>query len=456
MSRALQVFHAPLARALRALDLEGHGGGDYADNPRPLIRAGLIAIAVLVAVFVIWIAVAPISGAAVAPGVVKVDLNRKVVQHQEGGIVGQILVRDGSKVRSGDTLLVLKDVRVDSARESLRTQLDAELAKAARLDAEQAWAPAIVYPEELLRRKSNSRVAELMRREQNLFRERRGAYNNLVALIQAQIVDARAEIKARDGQLVADRTAVDLQRQELAANEKLLKDGFINATRLMTLQRNVAEIEGRLGDSQAERARALQKVSDLKLRAEELRTKMMQDAAADLRQSAAQIFELRERLRPTQDAEERLRITAPISGEVVELKFSTLGAVVAPRETILEIVPENADLVVEARIRPEDISFVVAGSEADVRLTSYRQRMTPTVSGRVSYVSADRLTEKADNSAYYVAHVTVKPEALQEAGDLKLQAGMPAEVFVKTSSRTALQYLLDPITGFMQRSMRER
>lgn len=454
MPNELQV-RRPVAEALRLLDLQGRGT-DFADNPRPLIRAGIIGMGVLLAALVVWIAVAPLSGAAVAPGVVKVDLNRKVVQHQEGGIVGQILVRDGSKVRAGDTLLVLKDVRVDSARESVRTQLDAELAKAARLDAEQSWSPGVVFPDELAKRRSNARVAELMRREQSLFRERRAAYTNLVALIRSQITDAHAEIKARDNQLVADQKAVDLQRQELAVNEKLLKDGFVNPTRLMTLQRNVAEIEGRVGDSQAERARALQKVSDLKLRVEELRTKMMQDAAAELRQSTAQIFELRERLRPTQDAEERLRIAAPIAGEVVDLKFTTIGAVVGPRETILEIVPQNADLVVEARLKPEDISFVRAGADADVRLTAYRQRMTPTVTGKVSYVSADRLVDKADNAPYYVAHVTVSPEALREAGDLKLQAGMPAEVFVKTSSRTALQYLLDPITGFMQRSMRER
>jgi len=454
MARALPVTRRPVSQALRALDLEGQRT-DFSDNPRPLIRAGLIGIAVLALALVVWVAVAPLSGAAVAPGVVKVDLNRKVVQHQEGGIVAKILVRDGSRVREGEPLLVLRDVRVDAARESLQTQLDAELAKSARLAAEQSWAASIAFPDELLARRRNARVAELMQREQSLFRERRAAYHNLVGLIQSQIVEARAEIRARDSQLAADEKAASLQRQEVAANEKLLKDGFINATRLMTLQRNVAEIEGRVGDSQAERARALQKIADLKLRAEELRARMMQDAAAELRQGTAQIFELRERLRPTQDAEERLRIAAPISGEVVDLRFSTVGAVVGPRETILEIVPENADLVVEARVKPEDIGFVQAGSEADVRLTSYRQRMTPTVSGKVSYVSADRLIDKADNSQYYVVHVAVTPQALSEAGDLKLQAGMPAEVFVKTSSRTALQYFLDPILGFMQRSMRE-
>lgn len=454
MAKGLQVLERPVSRALQVFDLGGKGA-DEVENPRPLILAGLIGVAVLVVAVLVWVALAPIGGAAIAPGVVKVDLNRKVVQHQEGGIVGQVLVRDGSKVQAGDTLLVLKDVRVDAAREAVQTQLDAELAKAARLAAEQSWAPSIAYPEELRARRNQPRVAELLRREEALFRERRGSYNSLVALIHSQIADTRTEIRARDGQLAADQTAAALQKEELAANEKLLKDGFINRTRLLALQRSVAEIDGRIGENQAERARALQKVSDLRLRAEELRSRMMQDSAAELRQSTAQIFDLRERLRPTQDAEERQRIAAPIAGAVVELKVSTVGAVIGPRETILEIVPENADLIVEARVKPEDISFVQVDSVADVRLTSYRQRMTPTVEGKVSYVSADRLVEKADNSAYYVAHVRVTPEALREAGDLRLQAGMPAEVFIKTSPRTALQYFLDPITGFVQRSMRE-
>ncbi|MBI4205806.1 MAG: HlyD family type I secretion periplasmic adaptor subunit [Betaproteobacteria bacterium] len=454
MARALQALGTPVSRALRVLDLEGKGT-DYADNPRPLIRAGLIGVGLLVAAVLVWVAVAPLGGAAIAPGVVKVDTNRKVVQHQEGGIVGQILVRDGSKVKAGDALIVLKDVRVDATREAVQTQLDAELAKAARLSAEQSWAKSISYPAELRERRGDRRIVEIMQREESLFRERRGAYNSLVGLIHLQIAEAKAEIRARDSQLTADRTAAALQKEELVANEKLLRDGFISKTRILTLQRNLAEIEGRVGDSQAERSRAMQKVADLRLRAEELRSKMMQDAAAELRQTTTQTFDLRERLRPTQDAEERQRITAPISGEVVDLKVSTVGAVIGPRETILDIVPENADLIVEGRVKPEDISFVRVDAATDVRLTSYRQRMTPTVEGKVSYVSADRLVEKADNSSYYVVHVRVTPEALREAGGLQLQAGMPAEVFIKTSSRTALQYLLDPITGFLQRSMRE-
>jgi len=180
----------------------------------------------------------------------------------------------------------------------------------------------------------------------------------------------------------------------------------------------------------------------------------MQEAATEFRQTTAQIFDLRERLRPAQDAEQRQRIVAPIAGEVVDLRFTSVGAVIGPRDPILDLVPESPDLVVEGHVRPEDISFVRQGAAADVRLTAFRQRITPTVGGAVIYVSADRLLDKT-GAAYYTAHIRVTPEALRAAGGLRLQAGMPAEVFIRTTSRSALEYLLDPITGFLQRSMRE-
>jgi HlyD family type I secretion membrane fusion protein len=428
---------------------------DRADDPRLLIRAGLAGIALLVLALAVWIWLAPLGGAAIAPGVVKVDMNRKTVQHQEGGLVSEILVRDGTKVKAGQPLIVLKDIRVDAGNELVQTQLDAETAKAARLTAEQMWAAKVSFPKVLTAREADPRVAELLRHETTLFRTRRDAFNSQVALIRTQIKETEGEIRARHEQLEADGAAIRLQREELTANEALLSQGYVSKTRLLTLQRSVAELESRRGENQSELARARQKIADLELRAETLRTTFMQEAAAELRQTTAQIFDLRERVRPAQDAEARQRITAPIDGEVVDLKFTTVGAVIGPRDPILDIVPENPDLIVEAHMRPEDISFVGAGARADVRLTAFRQRITPTVSGTVIYVSADRLMDKATNTAYYLAHIRVTPETLREAGDLRLQAGMPAEVFIQTTPRTALQYLLDPITGFLQRSMRE-
>jgi len=428
---------------------------DQAERPWPLIRAGIVGILLLLGGLSAWVWLAPISGAVIGPAVVKVDMNRKTLQHQEGGLVSEILVRNGSKVKAGQTLLVLKDVRVDAGNEAVRTQLDAELAKAARLSAE-ITNRKIVFPQELLERQSDTRVAELLKHESALFRVRREALSNQIILLQSQAREARDEIKARSGQMKADDEAIKLQREELSANASLADKGFVSKTRLLTLQREVAQYESRRAEGAAELARAQQKVSDLELRAETLRSSFAQDASNELRQSTAAIFELRERLRPAQDAEKRQRIVAPIAGEVVDLKITTIGAVIAPREPILDIVPENADLLVEARVRPEDVTFVHMDAHADVRLTAFRRRLTPTVNGTVTYISADRLLDKDNNNVpYYAVQVRVSPEALKQAGNLHLQAGMPAEVYIQTTPRNALEYLVDPVLAFLQRSLRE-
>jgi epimerase transport system membrane fusion protein len=444
-----------VANALRdlmlpAIDVEA------AERPWPLIRSGIIGSVLLVAAVGLWMWLAPLSGAVMGPGFVKVDMNRKTVQHQEGGIVGEILVRDGSKVSAGQTLIVLKDVRVDAGNEAARTQLDAELAKAARLSAEQAGAREITFPAELTARGADPRVAELLQHEKSVFRVRRESLASQVALLRNQANEARGEINARGAQLKADDEAIRFQREELAQNRSLAEQGFVSKTRLLVLQREAAQYESRRAEGAADLAYAQQKVSDLELRAETLRSTFKQQASNELSQTTARIFEMRERLRPALDAEQRQRITAPISGEVVDLKVTSVGAVIAPRDFILDIVPEDPVLVVEARIRPEDVSYLHVDASADVRLTAFRQRITPTVVGRVTYISADRLVDKITNAPYYVVHVRVPPDALKRAGNLQLQAGMPAEIFIQTNSRNALQYLFDPFLGFLQRSLREQ
>jgi len=435
---------------LPALDVE------QAHRPWPLILAGLVATLVLVVGVAAWVWLAPLSGAVIGAGQVKVDMNRKTIQHQEGGIVGQILVRDGSKVKAGQNLILLRDVRVDASNELVRTQLDAELAKSARLSAEQAGIAAFDFPSELTTRGADPRLAQLLKSESMLFAVRREALASQLALIARQVRETQSELQARQIQLAADDAALKHHRDEIFANEKLEREGFVGKTRLIQLQRTAVEYESRRAENLAELARAQQKVSELALRAETLRSQFKQEASNELRQTTATIFDLRERLRPAQDAEERQRIVAPISGEVVDLKITSVGAVIGPREPLLDIVPENPVLLVEARVRPEDISYVRLDSAADVRLTAFRQRITPTVEGRVSYISADRLVDKLSNAPYYAVQIRVSPEALRRAGNLQLQAGMPAEVFIQTASRNALQYLLDPVLGFLQRSLREQ
>lgn len=437
-------------QALPRLDLSA------ADDAARAIRTGLL---IILAAFVVaggWMALAPIAGAVIAQGAVKVDMNRKTVQHQEGGTVKEVLVRDGDRVRRGQVLVVLEDVRVDAAYDSLRTQYDSELARNARLSADRVLAEAPDFPDQLKARAAQDpKAAEVLRREEALFKARRQTLHEQTRLLRLQTQQAEEESVALRRQIAAQSRGLSLQREELEANKRLMAQGFVGAMRVKTVDRAAADYEARLGEQQAELAKARQRASELSLRVKTLENQFMQAAADELKESGNKLFDLEERLRPSKDAAERQKIVAPIDGEVVDLKVTSAGAIVGPRDALLDIVPQDGKLILEGRIRTEDINFVRAGSEADVRLTAFRSRTTPVVQGKVVYVSADRLVDRASNMPYYTVHVDVPGRALKEAGDIRLQAGMPVELFIKTSERTTVEYLLDPITAFLRRALRE-
>lgn len=412
-----------------------------------IVRTGLLVIAGAVIAFAVWAFYAPLSGAVIAPGYVKVDLNRKVVQHQEGGIVRAIKVRDGDRVNQGQELVLLDDVRIDAQLDLLRTQLEAERAKMARLEAERAFAPRPNFPKDLQKQ-------DFIKREEALFRARREALDTQIEVLKRQIKESVEEASALAQQIAAEERALKLQKEELAANERLLEQGYVQKTRLLTLQRAVAEYEARHGERRAELSKARQRASELEFRILAMRNTYMQTATDELKESTSKLFDLEDRIRPSRDASERQKIAAPISGEVVGLRVFTAGSVIGPREVLMEIVPQEKRLIVEARIRPEDINHVRPGSEADIRLTAYQSRTTPLVPGSVTYVSGDRLVEQQTGQPYYVVHIDV-PEKALGAANLKLQAGMPAEVFIRTDTRTALDYLLAPVTAYLRRAMRE-
>jgi len=414
---------------------------------RGIIRSGLAVIAVGAAAFLLWGFWAPLSGAIIAPGYVKVDLNRKVVQHQEGGIVRAIRVRDGDRVTQGQELMLLDDVRIDAQLDLLRTQLDAERAKTARLEAERTLAAKPVFPKDLLK-------DEYRTREEALFRARREALETQIAVLRKQIRETAEEGEELVRQIAAEERALKLQKDELESNERLLAQGYVQRTRLMTLQRAVAEYEARYAEHRAELSKSRQRASELEFRVLSMRNTYVQAATDELKESQTRMFDLEERIRPSRDASERQKITAPIAGEVVGLRIFTAGSVIGPRDVLMEIVPQQKRLIVEARIRPEDINHVKHGSEADIRLTAYQSRSTPLVAGTVTYVSGDRLVEQQNGQPYYTVHIDVPEKSLSDA-NLKLQAGMPAEVFIRTDTRSALDYLLAPVTTYLRRAMRE-
>ena len=412
-----------------------------------IIRSGLAVIVVGAVAFLLWGFWAPLSGAIIAPGYVKVDLNRKVVQHQEGGIVRAIRVRDGDRVTEGQELVLLDDVRIDAQLDLLRTQLDAERAKSARLEAERSLAARPVFPKDLIK-------DEFRTREEALFRARRQALDSQIAVLRQQIRETSEEAEALALQIAAEERALKLQKEELESNERLLAQGYVQRTRLLTLQRAVAEYEARHSERRAELSKSRQRASELEFRILSMRNSYVQSATDELKEASARMFDLEERIRPSRDASQRQKITAPIAGEVVGLRIFNSGSVIGPREVLMEIVPKEKRLIVEARIRPEDINHVKQGSEADIRLTAYQSRTTPLVAGTVTYVSGDRLVEQQTGQPYYTVHIDVPEKALSD-NNLRLQAGMPAEVFIRTDNRSALDYLLAPVTAYLRRAMRE-
>ncbi|MSR15421.1 MAG: HlyD family type I secretion periplasmic adaptor subunit [Gammaproteobacteria bacterium] len=424
-------------------------------DTRGTIRIGMTLIAVAFVGFGGWASFVPLSGAVIAPGVVKVEANRKTVQHLEGGIVSAINVRDGDHVVAGQTLLELQSENVSASVEILSGQRDVEIAKHARLHAERELAEEIEFPAALVSRNSQPGVAALIEGEGRFFKAKRAALNGQKALLARQIGQSRDEIAALGEQVAAEGRAIELYREELTANQTLERKQFVQKTHMLGLQRGIEEYKSRRSEHLAEIARAMQRITDLELRAVSLGDKYVQDAAAELTVTQAKLFDLEERIRPSRDALQRQQITAPIAGTVVGLSMFTVGGVIRAGDPVLDIVPTENVLIVEAQLSVQDIDEVQLGSVAELRLPGLDYRTTPLLTGLVKYISADRLVDEASGAPYYSLHVEADKDTLNKLQGYHLSPGMPAEVYVKTRNRTALQYWLKPLRAVLRRTMRE-
>lgn len=441
------VCLAPLA--LAALLAGSQPGAEASATLRRLRRqlgAPLLATAALVAAWAAW---APLSGAVVASGQVQSALGRKVVQHQEGGIVRELLVRPGQAVQRGEALLVVGDVRSDAALDMLRKQIAGERLRAERSRAELALAPRFELPPEM------APAPDLVMRERQLFDARRQTLNEQLAAMQSQTREAQARIAALSAQLAAGERSTALARDELAVNAELVQSGFVTKSRLFGLERGVAEAQVRSAAARGQIAEAQMQVGALGNAIAQARGIYQQRAADDLKDAGVRLRELEDRLRPSQDTADRQTVRAPVDGTVMALRVSAPGTVVGPREPLLEIAPSQESLVIEVRIDPHDIDHVRLGDKAEVRLSAFNQRSTPLLQAVVTSVSPDAITDPASRQAWYAAQVEVTPGELTGHPQLRLQAGMPAEVYVTTPPRSLLRYLLEPLGVFARRAMRE-
>jgi HlyD family type I secretion membrane fusion protein len=426
---------------------------------RKIARVGIALLVVAFGGFGLWAALAPLSGAVIVQGTVKVLASRKTVQHLEGGIVKEILVREGDRVEKGQRLIVLDDVQPSAAVGVLQGQLDSELAKQARLNAEIARARAVEFPADLTARKDDPKVAAIMQAERKVFDARRRLLQSQVELLQGQIKEVGEEAAGWEQRIKAVDQSLGYIAEQLQINETLRDQNFVSRSRVLDMRRQLAEKEEARGEYLASLAQARQKTKELQLRIASLYETYLKEAADELKQTRKNLADLQDRMRPSQDQLSRAVIAAPLAGEVVDLRVHTVGGVITPREPLMDIVPADASLIVEGKMLVKDIRHVQVGADVDVQLTAYKRRITPRVPGKLSYVSADSLTdEKAvpgEPREYYLVRITVHKKDLNEAGNLELTPGMPVEAYIKTQDRTLVEYMLQPITDSMRRAFRE-
>jgi HlyD family secretion protein len=347
-------------------------------------------------------------------------------------------------------------VGVEAERNRLAYRVNVERAALARLDAEQSLAKTLVFPADLLAAaQQDERVNQGLVKEIALFEARRDGLASEVALMRMQRERVEQEITALRAQITQGQSSLALQQKELEANRGLLKGGFISITRLGQIEAVVMDYASKIEERRSELARAAQRLVETDLKIKSIQNEYMQTASDRLKVTAAQLAEIEQERRKSDDAAARQVVRAPASGEVMDLKFTSPGAVVRPGEPIAEIVPSNAKLMIEAQIRPEDVNNVQRDQRARIKFTAFKYRNTTMVTGKVTYVSGDRLIERASNLPYYSVIILADADSLQATGDMKLQAGMPAEVYIDGSTQTPLQYLMEPITSTIRKAGRQ-
>lgn len=441
------MTHLPLA-------LESGRPAPIPTDERGPVRFGLLLLLVSFGSLFIWSSLAPLAKGVVAPGSVVVDSNRKAIQHLEGGIVSEILVRDGDVVAAGQVLLRLDEVTSQAQRDVLYGQYLTALAQEARLTAERDQLAAISFPTELTTRDPAGRKASIRSSEERVFAARRDAlagqlsiYEQRIRQLEEQIQGLRAQAKANDEQV---RLIVD----EIQGLSQLYEKGYASKTRLLELERRRADLTGQRGSLDSEMAKAAVAIGEARLQIIQLRKSFEEEVVAQLQEVQAQSFDLQDRLTSATDVLTRREVRAPSDGIIVSSRVHTVGGVVPAGQTVMEIVPLNDKLIVEAMVAPLDIDVMAVGLEAEVKFSGLSSRKVPILIGQVMHVSADVTTDERGNR-YYIAKVEVPPEQLNTVKDIKLIPGMPAEVLIKAGEETLLEYLTKPLTDSFFRAFRE-
>ena len=431
------------------------GSGSFADGHDSMEgakRIGLALFALVFGFFGFWAGLAPLDGAAFAPGTVTVKSYKKTVQHLEGGIVSDILVQNGDLVESGQPLLLLDATQPRASLEMANSEYIALKTTEARLIAERNGLEAVDYPSSLSR--ADDRVREEVAAQNEIFKARKTANVGRTDILEQRVEALENQVVGMEALRKAKQILAQSYLDELSDTQTLLEKGFSEKTLLRQAERNYAAASGEAADLIANIAATKVQIGETQLQILQQDSEFQNEVVTQLGQVQTSLKDVNERITALRDVVSRTTVVAPDSGVVNGMQVHTVGGVIGSGAAIAEIVPESDELVLEAGVNPVDIDRVSVGQEARIRFSTFGSR-APTIFGTVLTISADSMTNEMTGVPFYLARVEVNPEGMSELGDLALMPGMPAEVFINTGSRTLLQYLFKPFSNAIARSFNE-
>jgi len=432
-------------------DLEDEGEPSL----RRIVGVALVTIVTFFGGLTGWSLLARLDSAANAEGIIVVDSHRKTVQHLEGGILRTLLVREGEVVHAGQPLALLDTTQSEAQLGQLTSQQVTLQARISRLRAEQKDGRIIDFPADFLARRQEAIVGEAIDAQQRLFDARWRAYDSSVAIVNKRILQFREQITASQSQAAAVAKRLALVEDELQTVSYLLNLGYEKRSRLLGLQRDAEELNGQAGQLKGALGQAQQSIAGSQMEIINLADSRQAEVAKDLEDTRAQDADLADRIRAARDVLARREILSPQDGVVTDVRLVTPGGVIGPGQPLMDIVPVDDPLIVEARVRPEDIDVVHPGLPAQVHLSAFKRTTTPLIGGEVTYVSADMLSDPRDGQKYFLARITPSADDLAHFHRLTLSPGMPADVLIVTGRRRAIEYFIEPLRQRMRHAFLE-
>ncbi len=418
-------------------------------------RIGLAALGLGFGGFLLWAGLAPLDEGVPTLGQVSIDTKRKAVQHLQGGIVREVLVKEGQPVQAGEVLLRLDPATARAGYESVRQHYLTVRAMEGRLAAEQAGLGKIVFHPDLLQAGDDPWARQHVANQEQLFRSRRAALQADLQAMQEAMQGQEGVLAGYEGMLESRKSQLALLQDELRGMRDLVQEGYAPRNKQMELERMVAETTGAIAELQGNIVRARRAIAENKLRRIQRQQEYRKEVDTQLADVRREVQADAEKLHAVSQDLARTDIRAPAAGQVVGLAVQSVGAVIQPSQKLMDIVPGDEPLLLETRVAPHLIDRVHAGMAADVRFSAFAHSPQLVVQGQVESISGDLLAEPQTNLPYYLARVSITPEGMKELGKRQLQPGMPVEVVIKTGERSLLTYLLHPLTKRIAASMKE-